>query len=252
MDLKTVEIDGKTYAEVKDGKPLYLDDGKEVAFDAPHTVATISRLNGEAKGHRERAEAAEGKLAAFDGIEDPAAALAALKTVKNLDDKKLIEAGEVDRIKTEAIAAIEAKYAPVVEKADNLERQLNSELIGGAFARASFIAERVAVPSDLIQAQFGRNFAVEDGKLVGKDESGNVIYSKQKPGEVASFDEALEIVVEGYRHKDRIMKGHDQSGAGSRPGSGQTTGKIMTMSEFNALDPKARAAKMVEGTTLTE
>jgi hypothetical protein len=43
------------------------DDGKEVAFDAPATVAKIGQLNGEAKGHRERAEAAESKLKAFEG-----------------------------------------------------------------------------------------------------------------------------------------------------------------------------------------
>ena len=46
MKLKTVTIEGKTYAEVNEqGLPLYIhDDGKEVAHDAPQTVATISRL----------------------------------------------------------------------------------------------------------------------------------------------------------------------------------------------------------------
>lgn len=60
MKLKTVEVDGKQYAEVQDGKPVYVeDDGKEIAFDAVGTRATITRLNGEAKQHRERAEKAE-------------------------------------------------------------------------------------------------------------------------------------------------------------------------------------------------
>ena len=46
MKLKTVVVDGKTYAEVNEqGLTLYIhDDGKEVAHDAPQTVATISRL----------------------------------------------------------------------------------------------------------------------------------------------------------------------------------------------------------------
>ena len=53
MKLKTVTIEGKTYAEVDGDKPIYIhDDGKEAPHDAAHTVATISRLNGEAKTHR--------------------------------------------------------------------------------------------------------------------------------------------------------------------------------------------------------
>src|SRR3546814_12734191 len=62
VKLKTIEVEGKVYAEVQDGKPVYVeDDGKELAFDAVGTRTTISRQNGQAKTHRERAEAAEGK-----------------------------------------------------------------------------------------------------------------------------------------------------------------------------------------------
>ncbi|EMB8492954.1 hypothetical protein VAH12_003790, partial [Acinetobacter baumannii] len=54
MKLKTVTIDGKVYAEVDGDKPIYIhDDGKEMPHDAPHSVATIARLNNEAKTHRE-------------------------------------------------------------------------------------------------------------------------------------------------------------------------------------------------------
>ena len=72
-------------------------DGKEAPFDGDATVATISRLNGEAKTHREGKEAAEGKLQAFAGIADPAAAVKALNTVKNLDEKALVAAGDRDK-----------------------------------------------------------------------------------------------------------------------------------------------------------
>jgi hypothetical protein len=49
MKLKTVGVDGKQYAEIWDGKPLYLeDDGTPVAFDAVGTRSTITRLNAEA------------------------------------------------------------------------------------------------------------------------------------------------------------------------------------------------------------
>src|SRR5690349_21486790 len=97
-----LKLDDKNQVVVQDGKPVYVaDDGKEVVFDYPATLATISRLNGEAKGHRERAEAAEAKAKIFEGIEDPVKAREALETVKNLDSKKLFDAGKVEEIKAE-------------------------------------------------------------------------------------------------------------------------------------------------------
>jgi hypothetical protein len=247
MKLKTVEKDGKTYAEVQDGKPLYVgDDGKEIAFDAPHTAATIQRLNGEAKAHRTAKEAAETKLQAFEGIEDPEAAKKALSTIKNLDDKKLVDAGQVETVRQEAIAAVEAKYKPVVEERDRLKGDLYSEKIGGSFARSKFISDKIAIPSDLVQARFGQNFEVKDGKIVAKDANGNPIYSRSKPGEVADFDEALETLVDQYPQKDSILKGANQSGGGSRPsnGGGADGAKSMTREAFNKLDPAAQMKAM--------
>ena len=74
-----LKLDENGHVVVSDGKPVYInDEGKEIAFDVAGTVATISRLNGEAKSHRERAETAEGALKAFEGIQDPKAALQSL------------------------------------------------------------------------------------------------------------------------------------------------------------------------------
>ena len=45
MKLKTIEHEGKVYAEVNaDGRVLYDDDGKEFAFDAADTYAKIKQL----------------------------------------------------------------------------------------------------------------------------------------------------------------------------------------------------------------
>lgn len=258
MKLKTVEIEGKTYAEVQDGKPVFTDDsGKDVAFDAVHSTATISRLNGEAKGHREAKEAAEAKLKEFAGIEDPAAAIKALNTLKNLDDKKLVDAGEVEKVKAEAIKAVEEKYAPVVEERDGLKKQLHQKTIGDGFARSKFIADKVSVPFDLIEAQFGRNFSLDGGKVIAKDRDGNQIYSKARPGEPADFDEALEILIDAYPNKDSILKGRQHQGTGAPGGGGSGSGgKTISRSEFDSIsktDP-ARAAKMVtqEGIQVTD
>lgn len=247
MELKTVEIEGKTYAEVQDGKPVFVDGGKEVAFDAPHAAATISRLNSEAKSHREAKQEATAALKAFEGIEDPAAALKALETVKNLNDKQLVDAGDVEKVKQAAIKAVEDQYKPYVDRAETLEQQLRQEKIGGSFARSQFIAEKMAVPVPMVEKTFGEHFTLEDGKIVAKDASGNQIYSKSKPGEAASFDEAMEILVEQSPFKDSIMKGRQQSGAGVKGAGGTGGSKTISRAEFDRLnaDNPAQAAKMV-------
>ena len=246
MKLKTVTIEGKTYAEVNEqGLPLYIhDDGKEVAHDAPQTVATISRLNGEAKTNRERYETAETSLKAFEGIEDPVAAKKALETLKNFDDKKLVDAGEIEKVKAEAIKAVEDKYAPIVQERDAFQSQLHNELIGGGFARSKFIQDNIAVPVDMIQATFGKNFQIENGKVVAVGADGQKIYSRTRPGEVADFDEALESLVGGYQHKDSILKGN-QSGGGGFQGNGGNKSGPQSLAECKTKDEKIAYMKHV-------
>lgn len=239
MKLKTVVIEGKTYAEVSGENPIYVhDSGQEIPHDAAQTVATISRLNGEAKTNRERYETAETSLKAFEGIEDPAAAKKALDTLKNFDDKKLVDAGEVEKVKAEAIKAVEDKYAPVVQERDAFQAQLHGELIGGGFARSTYAKDNLNIPTDMLQAQFGRNFKIENGKVVAYAADGQQIYSKSRPGELADFDEALETMVGEYQHKDLILVGN-QSGGGGFGGGAATRGPSIKRSEMNASDKAA-------------
>lgn len=201
--------------------PVYVyPDGKEAGFDAEHTLSKIAALNAEAKGHRERAEAAEAKLKSFDGIEDAQAARRALDTMRNLDDKKLVDAGEVERVKSEAIKAVESKYKPLQRERDELAAQINSLLIGGGFARSALLNDpahplRLAIPPDVAEAFFGRFFSVEGGRVVAVDQHGNPIYSRSRPGDRAGFDEALAELVNAYPQRDRILAASGSSGAGA-------------------------------------
>ncbi|MCY1438845.1 hypothetical protein D9M71_550610 [compost metagenome] len=232
-------------------------DGKDAPFDADSTVATIGRLNGEAKGHRERAEAAEGKLKAFDGITDPAAALKALTTVKNLDEKNLIAAGDRDKAVSEAVKSVEEKYGPIVQEVETLREQLNNHLIGGAFASSKFIAEKFAAEGpagvEIARAPFGNHLKVEDGKVVGYDAQGNKLYSRTRHGELASAEEAIELLVDAYPHKNHILKGTGANGGGAPNGGGQGGGKkSMTRANFNTLTPPDQAAFAREGGVVTD
>lgn len=220
MELKLIEVEGKTYAEVQDGKPVYVDGDKEIAFDAVSTKATISRLFGENKSYREKFEAADAIAKQFEGV-DAEAARKALETVKNLDDKKLVDAGEVEKVKAEAAKVYQDRLTEAEKKYETLQAQLHAEKIGGGFARSKFIADKLAIPADMVQARFGQAFKVEDGQVIAYDPSGNKIFSRANPGVPADFDEALEFLIEQYPQKDLILKGSGQSGTGSKPGSGQ-------------------------------
>lgn len=224
-----LKLDAQGHVVVQDGKPIYVtDDGQEVAFDAVETTAAIKRLNGEAKGHRERAEAAEKALKAFEGI-DPEAAAKALDTVTKLDQKKLIDAGEVDKVRAEITKNWESKLSEAEKAKQALEQQLHNELIGGNFARSKVIAEKLAIPADLVQAAFGSAFKVENGRVVAYDKNGQAIYSKANPSEPAGFDEALLSLVDAYPNKEHILKGSGASGSGA--GSSSASKTTMTLTE---------------------
>jgi hypothetical protein len=249
-----LKLNDDGFAVVQDGKPVYVnDEGKEIAFDVAGTVQTISRLNGEAKQHRERAEAAEKIAKAFEGITDAAAARKALETVANLDAKKLVDAGEIEKVRSEAIKAVEDKYAPIVAERDTLQQSLVNEKVGGSFARSKLIAEKLAIPADLVQARFGDAFKLEGNEVVAYDKSGNKLFSPSNPGKVASFDEALELIIDQYPYRDSILKSTGASGGGASGGSGGGSGgKTMSRAAFDALPPAKQAEVARSGTTFTD
>ncbi|WP_285130321.1 DUF6651 domain-containing protein [Leclercia adecarboxylata] len=254
MKLKTVEVNGKHYAEVdSNGLPVFVhDDGKEIGFDAPGTLQNISRLNGEAKTHREAKEAALADLAKFSGISDPTKALEALEMMTKIDQKKLIDAGAVDQVKAEITASFQAKLDEADKRSTTLEGQLYNAMIGGNFSGSKYITDKIAIPADMLQARFGQSFKVEDGKVVAYDGTGNKIYSRSKPGDLASFDEALEFLVEQYPQKDHILKASGNNGGGSRQtqhGAGQ---KTMKRDAFDALDITAKGAALKDGITIVD
>ncbi|CAB5577204.1 Uncharacterised protein [Pseudomonas putida] len=219
-----LKLDADGHVVVQDGRPVYIeDDGTEVAFDAPGTRNTITRLNAEAKSHRERANDFEKTAKAFEGIEDAAAAKKALEIVANLDAKKLVDAGEIEKVKGEISKAYQTQLDEANAKAQGFEQQLYAEMIGGNFARSKFIADKLAVPADMVQATFGRNLKIEEGKVVAYDAQGQKIFSRSRPGELADFDEALETLVSQYPHRAHILKSSDANGSGALPGADRNT-----------------------------
>ena len=254
MKLKTVEVNGQNYAALDDnGLPVYVHaDGKEIGFDAAQAIGKISALNGEAKSHREAKEAAESNLAKFAGITDPSKALEALDMMTKIDQKKLIDAGSVDQVKAEITKSFQAQLDEASQQNKALQGQLYNEMIGGRFAGSQFITEKLAIPADFVQARFGQAFKIEDGQVVAYDGSGNKVYSRSKPGELAGFDEALEYLVEQYPQKDHILKASGNSGGGSQQSQHAAGQKTMKSETFKGLGPVEQRSALKDGVTIVD
>lgn len=225
--------DGKTI-EMKDGNPVWIDvNGGEgvLAHDS------ITRLNGEAKTLRQRAETAEAALVPFKDI-DPVAAKKAIELTKNIDAKKLIDAGDVEKVKAE----IAANYTAQVTELTNANQKLTTDLsdlrIGGIFAQSDFIRDNIAVPRDMFEASFRNNFKIVDGKLEAFDKTGNRVMSKAKLGEYAEPEEALAILVDQHPQKATILKASGNSGGGNNGGGGHRQGnRQIKRSDYDRLTP---------------
>lgn len=227
--------------EMKDGNPVWLGaDGSESVLGGD----TITRLNGEAATNRKRYEVAEAKLEGFKDITDPAKALEAIELVSKLDQKKLIDAGEVDRVKKSIEEQFTEKLTAADQRAEAAEKRADDTLIDNVFANSKFIADKIAVPRDMVRATFGNRFKVEDGKVVVLDTDGKTkLLSKAKQGEYADFDEGLELIVNGYSAKDAILKGGNHSGGGNQGGGGggKPGQAVYTRDELQAKNPTEQA-----------
>lgn len=237
-----LDKDGKI--EMKDGNPVYLDSaGNEM------TVAgdTISRLNGEAKTHREAKEKAEGDLAKFKDASgkliDPALALKAIETVGKIDAKKLIDAGEVDKVRDAVKAEFTAQLAEKDAKIGELGGTVKTMTVDKVFDSSAFVRSRVAVPVDMFRDSFGKNVKVgDDGKLEFYGRDGNKLMSKKNVGEYATGDEAFELMIEQHPQKDTILKAADASGSGNGGGGGaRGGGRFISRADFAKLDAGAAA-----------
>lgn len=218
-----LKLDENGNAVLVDGKPVYInDEGKEINYDVNENLSKIAQLNGEAKSHREAKQALETKLKTFEGIEDPAKAIEAIQKLTDLDTKKLIDAGEVEKVKAEMAKTFQSQIDEAKAQVQTLTQQLYDEKIGGSFARSKFITEKLAIPHDVAQAFFGHAFSIKDGQIVAKDATGQEIYSRnpETAGSVAGFDEALSVLVEAYPNKNALLKSSGMSGGGEQSPSG--------------------------------
>jgi hypothetical protein len=230
-------VDGKIVLDDK-GLPIVIKpDGSEISYDINATTTTIANLQAESKTHREAKEAAERSLQAFAGI-DPAAAKKAINDLKDVDLSKMVNAGKLDEVRTEVTKAFETKMAEKDAAFGKLQNNFHKTVKENIFTKSKFIADKLIVPPDMIMAVFGDKVEINDetGAAVFKGNNGQPLHSPDRPGELASADEAIAEWVKGYPNRDTIMKGANQSGSGGKGGSGGANGAaVYSRAEFSKL-----------------
>jgi hypothetical protein len=235
-----LKVDEAGTPVVQEGIPVFVDDtGKEAPIDPNQMHQKILELNAESKSRREKLEELGRRLKPVEGIEDVAAfmenATKALETVKNLDDASLVQAGDVERIKSDAKRGMEEVERRLKEQLRAREAELQKELqvrdghirkllISSQFAQHDLFSgtsPRTHIPPDVAESYFGKHFDVDDSggnlRVIAKDTNGQVITSRE-PGqfaEPASFAEAMELIFAAYPNKDKLLRaGPGGSGAG--------------------------------------
>lgn len=230
------KMDGDKIA-LSDGNPVYLkDDGTEMTID----VGTISRLNGEAKTHREAKERAEAALKAFEGL-DAKAAREAMEKLSKIDQKQLIESGEVEKLKAQIGAEYQKQVDGFKTTAETLQSRLNSMMLDSAFSQSQFLQNNIAIPMEFVRSYFGQNFTVENDKIIAKDRNGNPLHSTKRMGEPADFDEAIELLVSQHPQKDSILKLNTGNGTGNQHRGGNPGARNMRRGDFEKLPPMQQA-----------
>jgi hypothetical protein len=242
-----LSMDDEGHAVLKkteDGKmlPVYeYEDGTKKEFDAGATLEGLTKkINSseeEKERHFDKATKLEEKLKSFSGIEDVEKAQDALRIVKNLSDKKLLDDKGVEAVKAEVRNDMKILAEEREESLKNAhgkdrdewdskflfqENLIRSLVIDNLFANSEYFSgekPKTIYPAEDASQIFGRHFSIgienNKVKVTAKDNNGKTIISKIEHGEPADFNEAIGLIIDKHPRKNEILRTGKAGGPGS-------------------------------------
>jgi regulator of replication initiation timing len=217
-----------------------------------HTGGLKKALGSE----RERASALDRELKELrklvDSIGDPEQAKAAMAKLQQIEEKKLLDAGEVDKVIAQRVAALQADHSNQVNgfKTQLTEREQKLEALNGQLRKltldgtiremASKKGLRPEAVSDAIarltilgvgskDGKPGVRWDLRDGQVVAL-RGDDIAYGKD-PSRPMTWDEGFEILSEEAKHLFA-----PSSGGGAGDGAMRTSGRDVMLTREQAKD----------------
>ena len=166
----------------------------------------------------------------YEGI-DPDRARKVLAEVEKAEEEAKLARGEFEAVKKQMIERHEAEKKAMIDEMATIKGKLSAtenlveELtVGFNFSTSKFLNEKTVYTPKKARAIYGAHFDVVDGKVVGYDKPRGsegrspIVDSSGNP---ASFDEAIQKIVEDDEDRDRIMKATVTPGADSNQAKGK-------------------------------
>jgi hypothetical protein len=246
MALK-LKLDANGHVVVQDGKPVYIDDvdNKEIAYDVDQMRKTIAIVNEESRQRRLKIDELTGSMSKHGNVTAEEVA-AAFKTIEELGGAegiaKLKEKGKVDieAVKKSISDAYEAKLTTAGQTIAAKDNTIVDLMVGSQFNSSEFITKKLVIPPDMARAKFGQHFKIENGQVVAYMGE-HPITSRDRPGQNATFDEAMAEIVGAYPYKEQILRGANASGGGAGGGGGpQDFGSVKSRADLKTPADKAK------------
>lgn len=160
-------------------------------------------------------------LEKYDGI-DPEKYRQLTEQEKKIREKKLIEAGEIDKVVEERVKAMKEEHTTtmktVTTERDTLQAKLSSVLIDSAVKSAAIAIGVIPTAVDDVVLRAKATFSMKNGEVVPLDAKGNVIYGKDGTTPL-SVDEWVKGLKQSAPHLFEGMKGSGAAGSRGGPGS---------------------------------
>lgn len=176
----------------------------------------------------------------FEGI-DPNKVRELMARQKELEEKKLIDAGKLDELLAQRTTAMKSEYEAKLTAAEEARKKVTSQLevllVDSAIQTAAAKTGVRATALEDVMLRGRTLFKVQDGKAVPIGADGKVIYSSDgvTPQSVEGW---LGSLTTSAPHLFEPSKGGGAGGSGSTGGDG----KKMTRSDFNSKPPMEQAA----------
>jgi hypothetical protein len=248
-EITTIEIDKET------GNPIFVHDGgDETPVKADQLFTKISdlisnekKLKDNVKTLQAQFEETKSGLERFAEI-DPDKYKEMSETIKNIEGKTLIEAGEVEKLRVQEKEAVtkewmkkyekeKNKYDEILKSKENDLLKANSLLhqatVSNFFSHSPIVVgpnKKVLLTPGKMEKIYGKHFNArqdENGNLqvVGFWENGEEIRSSSKTGDIADPNDALWQLIMADEDKDIVLLGDNQSGGGTGE-DGQAGGHV--------------------------